>query len=418
MRSYFDPVFSKYFASFIILLFVIGIAWIFVLVFFLLRAIIDQKFHKAILLSIICLINAFLGAFLFYTLSKSSTVHSHLLNTNIIDSRRIFKGYNLDNGELSDEKGGIIKRWPDSKLDVIDKNGDYYAQRNGLDPKNSTWGRYTWDDKMIWEKHFLIHHELYLSPKGTIFTFSTDLHNYNDYKVDFDVILEYDKNGKELQRYSFWDHLKDFQPYHAKFGIDVSSPIILTPLMFLWHQIFYSVARGADYDYFHLNSFFMIPPNALEGKNPAFRPGNWLISIFHGSMVFILDQDTKKILWHAVANEIEGSLEGQHSASMLPDGNILLFENGVTRQVSRILIIDPLTLKIKWQYRNKNFFTSNRGFVQALPNGNFLVTESNKGHVFELTPDKEIVWDYMNNQGEIYRMTRYPKEMIDRLLTQ
>ena len=57
------------------------------------------------------------------------------------------------------------------------------------------------------------------------------------------------------------------------------------------------------------------------------------------------------------ADEVEGSFKGQHSVSMLPDGNILLFENGVNRKNSRILIIDPLTLKIKWQYNNMDFFS-------------------------------------------------------------
>ena len=65
-----------------------------------------------------------------------------------------------------------------------------------------------------------------------------------------------------------------------------------------------------------------------------------------------------------------------------------------------------------------SFFSLSEGFVQALPNGNFLVTESKKGHVFELTPDKMVVWDYFDSpkkDGDIYRMTRYPKDMIDRL---
>ena len=68
--------------------------------------------------------------------------------------------------------------------------------------------------------------------------------------------------------------------------------------------------------------------------------------------------------------------------------------------------------------------------MQALPNGNLLVTESQRGHAFELTPDKKIVWDYYDPAPEIrrlaamkrdpedkiYFMVRYPEDMIDGLL--
>ena len=57
--------------------------------------------------------------------------------------------------------------------------------------------------------------------------------------------------------------------------------------------------------------------------------------------------------------------------------------------------------------------------MQVLPNGNFFITESDKNHVFELTPDKKIVWEYYGpffNDHTIYRMTRYPKDMIDRFM--
>jgi len=422
-KAFVDPTFDKYLSIFLILLSIITFAFICTVVMCFFHRIIDlkvlnlwQKLRKICfitLVSFLLLGSLFLIPF-FRPHNNSSNYPSKLLGAHIFDFQRMSKGYSLYDGTLIDEKGRIIKKWANGYLGVIDKNGDYYGEyRNPKEfDKNSVWGRYTWNDRVIWEKNFLIHHELYLSPKGTIFVFNYELHNYNAYKVNFDNILEFDKNGKQLQRYSFWDHLKEFQSYHAEFGIDAAF-FPCSPLILLWHKFF-----PWEYDYFHINSFFMIPPNPLEGKNPAFRPGNWLISIFHGSMVFILDQDTKKILWHAVNNEIEGGLQGQHAVSMLPDGDILIFDNGINRCASRILIIDPLTLKIKWQYTNKNFFSAFEGFVQALPNGNFLITESEKGHSFEVTRDKKIVWEYYdttNNSRNIYRTTRYPKEMIDQL---
>ena len=409
LGAYFNTCFGKFFGTAILVLIALGIILIPALFIYRQKY---RRFHGMMLMSALYLVFALLGASLTGALSQISASRSPLLKAQIIDPQRIFKGYDLYNGKLIDDKGRIVKEWSQDYLGTIDKNGDYYGEKRDHQ-KIPAWGRYTWDGRAIWEKHFLVHHEIYLSPQGTIFTFTQELRDYNGYKVDFDIILELDKNGRELQRYSFWDHLKEYLPYHAEFGIDAAFFPGL-PLMCLWQNYF-----EGTYDYFHINSFALIPPNPLEGKDPAFRPGNWLISIFHGSMVFILDRDSKKILWHAVANDVSGGLQGQHSASMLPDGNILLFDNGVARWASRILIIDPLTLGIKWQYQEKGFFSPIEGYVQALPNGNLLVTESKKGHVFELTLDKKRVWDYddtTGQDGDIYRMTRYPKEMIDHLL--
>jgi hypothetical protein len=53
------------------------------------------------------------------------------------------------------------------------------------------------------------------------------------------------------------------------------------------------------------------------------------------------------------------------------------------------------------------------GEHQRLANGNGLIVESDRGRVFEVTPDGEIVWTYINrwDQDEVatvYHATRYP----------
>jgi hypothetical protein len=54
-----------------------------------------------------------------------------------------------------------------------------------------------------------------------------------------------------------------------------------------------------------------------------------------------------------------------------------------------------------------------RGGAQRLPNGNTLITESDKGRAFEVTREGEIVWDFYNpdtgsegRTGIIYRFFR------------
>ncbi|MFT7479870.1 MAG: hypothetical protein ACI80N_003177, partial [Gammaproteobacteria bacterium] len=55
-----------------------------------------------------------------------------------------------------------------------------------------------------------------------------------------------------------------------------------------------------------------------------------------------------------------------------------------------------------WRYEAKtptDFFSSFISGVQRLPNGNTLVCAGAPGHVFEVTPDERIVWDWKNPYG-------------------
>ena len=84
-------------------------------------------------------------------------------------------------------------------------------------------------------------------------------------------------------------------------------------------------------------------------------------------------------------------------------------------QVSRVIEIEPPGGRIVWSYEGsprESFFSRWRGAAQRLPNGNTLITESEKGHVIEVTPQKEIVWELWNPEivngarKRIYRLTR------------
>ncbi len=42
------------------------------------------------------------------------------------------------------------------------------------------------------------------------------------------------------------------------------------------------------------------------------------------------------------------------------------------------------------------FYSPSCGTAERLPNGNTLITESDGGRAFEVTPDQEIVWEFYN----------------------
>jgi len=94
---------------------------------------------------------------------------------------------------------------------------------------------------------------------------------------------------------------------------------------------------------------------------------------------------------------------GQHDVQMLENGNILLFANGAYSadlHHSQVWELNPTTKRIVWRYRGKNnpqlFFSPHIGGCQRLASGNTLICEGAKGCIFEVTPDGDIVWEYVN----------------------
>lgn len=141
-------------------------------------------------------------------------------------------------------------------------------------------------------------------------------------------------------------------------------------------------------------------------------------------------------------------LFGQHDPQWIPagypdEGKISVFNNGLGRpegSYSSVEIIDPplgndgnYVLDTgqaygpdvpSWTYTSGsdfNFFSNIMSGVQQLPNGNVLICESTKGHLFEVDVDGVLRWQYRNpesggvpaiqgntiGQASVFRATRY-----------
>jgi hypothetical protein len=157
--------------------------------------------------------------------------------------------------------------------------------------------------------------------------------------------------------------------------------------------------------------------------------GNILISFRNINTVAIVERESGDIIWRLGAPNVAQ----QHDPTYLPNGNILIFDNGAHRlnvslPFSRVIEVNPETSEIVWRYSDPaplNFFSPFISGAQRLPNGNTFVTEGNFGRLFELTPEKEIVWEYINPfvtnqaiQGDsnaIFRAYRYGAEAFPQL---
>ena len=155
--------------------------------------------------------------------------------------------------------------------------------------------------------------------------------------------------------------------------------------------------------------------------------GNILLSFRANSTVVMIDRRSGAVYWKLGAPP----LSGQHAPHLLPNGHLLLFDNGPHRldhsfPFSRVLEIDPATKEIVWKYQDTpvwNFYSPRVSNAQRLPNGNTLINEGSFGRFFEVTPEGDVVWEYVNpyfvgpskaQHNRVARAYRYTDEEIAR----
>lgn len=269
-----------------------------------------------------------------------------------------------------------------------------------------------WESNVLWEVRRKIHHDVDVTADGTILVPSHTRKTYQGRDVWFATLLKISMEGKVTGRWSAWDHLDEVRRHHPPSPLDAP-----------WEEGEQDPLKKSltGLDYHHMNSVEILPPTPLGERDGRFRAGNILISLRNVNLVLILDQDDESVLW----SWGPGELELQHMPTMVPSGNILVFDNGTYRGWSRVIEVDPISGRIVWEYKGdppESFYSKWRGSNQRLPNGNTLISESERGHVIEVTPDQEIVWEFWNPdlrfgaRKRIYRMIREPVEKIDRLL--
>lgn len=237
------------------------------------------------------------------------------------------------------------------------------------------------DSNVIWSYLQPAHHDFDVAPDGSIFVLTQEIvegplpsldHLASPRLDDFLVILSPD--GEEQRKI----HLLDV--------VDKSA----------YRQVLFGISSFALADALHTNSIHVVTED--DANFPFAKPGQVLISFREPSTVGIVDIDEENLVW-----AVKAYWSGQHDPHILPDGNILLFDNKGNFNApggrSRALEFDPRTMEIVWQYQGTAeapLESDIRSYTQRLPNGNTLITESNVGRILEVTRDKEIVWEFIN----------------------
>lgn len=226
--------------------------------------------------------------------------------------------------------------------------------------------------------------------------------------------------------YPIWDDMLEVYDSERRLVDRVSSGALIQQVPELLER-----ARSLDHrlldwrlDIFHTNTVEVLEREVSRPGGPRWPAGSILLCWRNLDTVAVVDLEARRVLWHWGP----GELEHPHHPTLLPDGRLLVFDNGVRRGWSRVVEVDPGSGRIVWEYRGdppESFFTQSRGAAQRLPNGNTLIVESDDGRAFEVTRDGETVWEYFDprvredwlgrsERATVYRMLRLDREELER----
>jgi hypothetical protein len=262
-------------------------------------------------------------------------------------------------------------------------NGDLLAIYEALG--DTPWGyglvKMDKNSRPIWKYLAGAHHDLDVAPDGNIYVLTHEIRNtiidrWRHLKPprvdDFVVVLSPD--GEVLKKVSMLDAL-------------VASP---------YARMVNTIAWYSKDDYTHANDIDVVD-EAAAMRISGVRGNQVLVSMRELGAIGLLDLDREVFTW-----AMRGPWLGQHDPDLLPNGNMLLFDNYGhygPGGISRVIEFNPKTFELVWSYTGdaaRPFESKLRSGQERLANGNTLITESDGGRMFEVTRDGEIVWEYIN----------------------
>ncbi len=248
-------------------------------------------------------------------------------------------------------------------------NGDLIGIYNGTGMV-----RLNWNSEIIWAQPAKCHHDLTITPKGHIYTFVQKRKIYESFNPN---------------EFIFDEHIVQLD---ASTGKIISSLSLIEAFTFSRYSPYLKKIPTSG-DIFHANTISYIDKKTAD-LSSIYRHGNLLISIRNMDAIAIVDPNMKRVKW-----ALTGLWSFQHEPSIMPNGNILLFDNVGENGRSKVIEFDPTTQKTIWTYSDSAqtpLFSSTSGASYRLSNSNTLIVESNRGRVFETTPNHDIVWEYIN----------------------
>jgi hypothetical protein len=307
--------------------------------------------------------------------------------------------------------------------------------------------KFDWNGTLIWEFEYFnnqhcSHHDIEPLPNGNILLVAWEYKTtqeaiamgrnpirLRDGELWPDHVIEIKPRGTNeaviVWEWHVWDHLiQDFDPQKPNYGTIHEHPELI------------DINYGNDNkDWTHINGI-----DFHEKFNQI------ILSVHNFNEIWVIDHSTtsQEAAGHTGGNSGKGGdilyrwgnpraygmgtqrdqkFFGQHDAQWVDwgcpgQGNILVFNNGAQRPTGRYSSVDEIIPPVNnqgiyihvsgvpflpkeqvWIYVADNppdFFSGHISGTQRLPNGNTLICSGADGVFFEVTPDKDVVWKYVN----------------------
>jgi len=385
---------------------------------------------------------------------------------------------------LLNMQGEVVHKWTSehqpSNCAYLMPNGDLIRAGKVLGnevfgsrgPSGGRVERFNWEGERLWDfvysndQHHQ-HHDIEPLPNGNVLILAWEKRTkaeaiaagrkpdtVSDQGIFPDTVVEVKQTGpttgEVIWRWSTWDHLiQDHDSSKDNYGDVAAHP----------EKIDINLNPRPRTDWMHTNGIDYNPE--LDQIVLSARSFNEIIVIDHSPSSEAAATSSGgqaghggDILfrWGNPANYRAGSPEDmtlfqQHDARWVHAGhpgagNITIFNNGSNRPSGQYSSVDEITPPLNsngsyriasgkafkpkaphWSYTAPNttdFYSSFISGAERLPNGNTLICDGPEGIFFEVTPDKQIVWQYNNpvtlppagpeGPNSVFRVTRYAKD--------
>ncbi|MEM7662100.1 MAG: aryl-sulfate sulfotransferase [Pseudomonadota bacterium] len=252
---------------------------------------------------------------------------------------------------------------------------------------------------------------------------TTDTHEFVRSGVNTIMLISYRKRRQDLTALGGAADALVYDPVIVERSLDGET-------LWLWdgadHVPVYDAVAGPDV---HLN---VAPPAIVDHAHPnaisIVDSDHILLSLKHQDCVLKIQKSTGDVVWRmggpaSSCNEftfVEDAMGGfshQHSVRSLPNGNILLFDNGTLHPVQESRAVEyeinetDKTARLVWSYANGQFSHA-QGSVERLQNGNTLIGWgfATRPFVSEVQPDGTPAFEANLPDGQIvYRVYQGPE---------